>query len=47
MPEEFRREVFVMNDIITNLRLATELILPWLQLAAIALIAREIRRKDK
>ena len=36
-----------MNDIITNLRLATELILPWLQLLAIALIAREIRRKDK
>ena len=36
-----------MNDIITNLRLATELILPWLQLAAIALIAHEIRRKDK
>ena len=34
-----------MNDIITNLRHATELILPWLQLAAIALIAREIRRK--
>lgn len=36
-----------MNDIITNLRLATELILPWLQLLALALIAREIRRKDK
>ena len=36
-----------MNNLITNLRLATELILPWLQLAAIALIAREIRRKDK
>ena len=36
-----------MNDILTHLRLATELILPWLQLAAIALIAREIRRKDK
>ena len=36
-----------MNDIITNLRLATELILPWLQLLALALIVREIRRKDK
>lgn len=36
-----------MNELITNLRLATELILPWLQLLALALIAREIRRKDK
>ena len=34
-----------MNELITNLRLATELILPWLQLLALALIAREIRRK--
>lgn len=36
-----------MNDIINNLRLATELILPWLQLAAIALIAREVRNNGK
>ena len=34
-----------MNDIITNLRLATELILPRLQLLALALIAREVRKK--
>ena len=36
-----------MNELLTNLRLATELILPWLQLAAIALIAREVRNNGK
>ena len=36
-----------MNELIINLRLATELILPWLQLAAIALIAREVRKNGK
>lgn len=36
-----------MNDIITNLRLATELILPWLQLLALALIAREVRKNGE
>lgn len=36
-----------MDNSITTLRLATELFLPWLQLLTLALIARELKRKNK
>lgn len=36
-----------MNELLSNFRLINEIILPWLQLAAIALIAREVRKNGK
>lgn len=32
-------------NVLTNIRLLTELVLPWLQLFTLALLVREIRRK--
>lgn len=34
-------------NILTNMRLLTEIVLPWLQLFTLALIAREVRKNGK
>ncbi len=34
-------------NVLTNIRLLTELVLPWLQLFTLAMIAQEVRKNGK